>query len=248
MSLARNTLLYLPAQVVGPVAQFVVTVLWTHLVAPSAFGVVTFVMAAQELTGGLGLVWWSIFVIRFQGRYAGPEAAPFKRMDSKVVLAAVMLQCALAAPALLMIGAPLSLGLVVASAGYLATRTLLNHYSEWSRARHKFAVYTFAQLGGQLAGAALSLLAALKFGSEPAAILAGLALGQGAVLLVVTRALGVPWIGAGFDSAVFLSAWRYGLPLVASGVLTWVATNFARLAVQYALGPDAFGVFSAGWG
>ena len=48
MSLARNTLLYMPAQVIGPLAQFAATVAWTHYVAPSAFGIVTFVMSPSD--------------------------------------------------------------------------------------------------------------------------------------------------------------------------------------------------------
>ena len=46
-SLLRNTLFYLPAQFLGPLVQFAVVVIWTHLLDPAAFGVVTFVVAAQ---------------------------------------------------------------------------------------------------------------------------------------------------------------------------------------------------------
>src|SRR5579863_2683182 len=146
MSLARHTLLYMPAQVVGPLAQFVATVAWTHYVAPSAFGVVTFVIAAQDMTSVLGIMWWSLFVVRFQSRYAGDEALKFRRMDSRLAAIAALVQAALAIPALAAIGAPLSPGLVVATFAFLATRTLTNHYSEWARARHAIAIYSIAQM------------------------------------------------------------------------------------------------------
>ncbi|MBV8663029.1 MAG: lipopolysaccharide biosynthesis protein, partial [Hyphomicrobiales bacterium] len=65
-TLLRNTLLYLPAQLLGPALQFAATVIWTHLFDPAVFGCVTFVVAVQELTGGLGLGWWSVYMLRFR--------------------------------------------------------------------------------------------------------------------------------------------------------------------------------------
>ena len=49
-SLLRNTLLYIPAQVFAPLLQFLVTVIWTHLFDPAAFGLITFVVAAPKTT------------------------------------------------------------------------------------------------------------------------------------------------------------------------------------------------------
>ena len=248
MSLARNTLLYMPAQVIGPLAQFAATVAWTHYVAPSAFGIVTFVIAAQDMTSVLGIVWWSMFVVRFQSRYAGDEDVKFRSMDSRMVAVAALFQALLSVPALAAIGAPLSPGLVAATFAFLATRTLTNHYSEWARARHAIAVYTLGQLAAPLLAAALSLAGAVAFGGDPAVVLGAMALGQGAALLAVMALLRTPLPARAFDMGILKAAWRYGLPLVASGVLLWVATNVARLAVQYALGADMVGTFSAGWG
>ena len=248
MSLARNTLLYMPAQVIGPLAQFAATVAWTHYIAPSAFGVVTFVIAAQDMTSVLGIVWWSMFVVRFQSRYAGDDAVKFRRMDSRVAALAALLQALLAAPALAAIGAPPSPGLVAATFAFLATRTLMNHYSEWARARHAIAIYSLAQLAAPLLAAALSLAAAVAFGGDPATVLGAMALGQGAALVAVMALLRTPSPAPAFDMDILRAAWRYGLPLVASGVLVWIGTNVARLAVQYALGADMVGTFSAGWG
>jgi len=73
--LLRNTLLYMPAQLFAPLLQFVVTVVWTHLFDPAVYGVVAFVIAAQELTGGIGLAWWSVYLLRFRQQYA--DAARF---------------------------------------------------------------------------------------------------------------------------------------------------------------------------
>ena len=80
-SLLKNTLLYMPAQLLGPLLQFGVTIIWTHLLAPADFGVVTFVVASQEIVALIGIAWWSIFVVRFQKRYAEGDARRFRTME-----------------------------------------------------------------------------------------------------------------------------------------------------------------------
>src|SRR5271154_2034170 len=98
LSLARSTLLYMPAQMFGPMFLFATTVIWTHLLNPASFGVVTFVVAAQELTALVTLTWWSIFVVRFQGRFADSERLRLRAMDARIVVCSVALQAVMAAP------------------------------------------------------------------------------------------------------------------------------------------------------
>ena len=142
--LLRNTLLYLPAQLFAPLLQFIVTVVWTHLFDPAVYGVVAFVVAAQELTGGLGLAWWSVYLLRFRQRHA--DAARFAAMDARVVAGGVASQVAFAAPTLALVGLAPSPHLFAATAAYLASRAALNHYGEVARSNHRIGVYTLAQL------------------------------------------------------------------------------------------------------
>src|SRR5271168_2700854 len=174
--LLRNTLLYLPAQLLGPMLQFVVTVIWTHLFDPAVFGCVTFIVATQELTGGLGLGWWSVYMLRFRKGYA--DTNRFRAMDARVVACGAGVQAIFAIPALLMVGARPDPTLVGATAVYLATRTVLNHYGELARSDHRIGVYTMAQLAAPVAGSGLSILATLAFGADPAIALAAMAAGQ----------------------------------------------------------------------
>ena len=58
--LLRNTLLYLPAQVVGPLFQLISVVVWTHIVGESPLGIVTLVTATHELLQTVFLYWWSM--------------------------------------------------------------------------------------------------------------------------------------------------------------------------------------------
>ena len=56
--LIRQTFLYLPAQLIGPLFQFIAAVVWTHWLMPDAYGVLTFIFAAQELAYILCNGWW----------------------------------------------------------------------------------------------------------------------------------------------------------------------------------------------
>jgi len=247
-SLARNTLLYLPAQLLGPMFQFAVTVIWTHLLGPAGFGVVTFVVAAQEITGLAGLSWWSIFVVRFQQRFVGPDGMRFRAMDSRMVAFGSLCQIVLAAPTLLLIGASPNLPLVSATAAYLATRTALAHYSEWARSDHRIGVYTLAQFAAPVMGSGLSVVAALLLGADPAIALAAMAIGQAIGLaLVLTRLRAWPRFGR-LDRDVLADALRYGLPLVVSGGFAWAGANGIRVLVEMHDGIAGVGIFSAGWG
>lgn len=247
-SLARSTLLYLPAQIFGPMLLFGATVIWTHLLDPASFGVVTFVVAAQELTALLGLTWWSIFVVRFQGRFADAERVRFRAMDARVVACSAAVQAVTAAPALMLIGVTPRAGILIATTAFLATRTALGHYCEWARAENRIGIYTIAQLGAPFLGSGLSILAVLAFGSEPSVALAAMAMGQAIALAAAMKGLRAwPRLGT-FDAELFASARRYGLPLLASGILSWAAVNGIRVLVEAKQGIVEVGLFSAGWG
>jgi len=248
LSLARSTLLYLPAQMFGPMFLFATTVIWTHLLGPASFGVVTFVVAAQELTALVGLTWWSIFVIRFQGRFADAERVRFRAMDARIVACSVVCQAVMAAPTLLLIGVSPRPGIFLATTAFLATRTAVAHYSEWARAQHHIGIYTIAQLAAPVIGSVLSVLAVLAFGADPAVALAAMTVGQMIGLAAVMRGLRVwPRLGT-FDAELFVQARRYGLPLLASGILSWIAVNGIRVIIEAKDGIIGVGIFSAGWG
>ena len=43
--LLKQTLLYLPAQIVGPAFQFMAVIVWTYWLTPEAYGVVALLLA-----------------------------------------------------------------------------------------------------------------------------------------------------------------------------------------------------------
>lgn len=246
--LLRNTLLYLPAQFFPPAVQFATTVAWTYLLDPASYGVVTFVIAAQEITAYIGVTPWSLYVLRFHPRFVESDAERFRLMDNRMALYAALLQVILSAPILATLGAAANGSIFWATAAYLTTRTLLMHYGEWARAEHRIGPYTVAQLIGTGAGAGLSIVAILLLGPFPAVALAAQALGQLVALALLCRQIGIRFRLGKFDTAIFAEVRRYGIPLIFGGVFGWGAGNAIRVLVQYFEGPVALGLMSVGWG
>ena len=247
-TLLKSTLLYMPAQLLGPLVQFVVVVTWTHLLDPATFGVVTFVVAAQELTALIGLIWWSLYVLRFRQRFLGAEADRFRAMDSRMVISGALAQAIFAPLCLLSIGVDPNIPAVLAATSYLVARLALVHYSEWARSEHRIAAYSIAQLAGPILGSGLSIVSILQFGPSPAVALSAMAAGQAVGAVGLMAALGVRLRFGVFDRSIFLDARRYGLPLVVSGLFAWAAINGVRILVQAGAGVVGVGLLSAGWG
>ena len=63
--LFRHTLLYLPAQIIGPLFLLISVVVWTHVASDSTLGVITLITASHELLQTVFLAWWSQYALRF---------------------------------------------------------------------------------------------------------------------------------------------------------------------------------------
>ena len=105
--LLKHTLLYLPAQFVGPLFQLLAMIVWTHVVDEHTLGVITLITATHELLQIGFLAWWSQYALRFLGRYQNVNDAPrFYRTENAVLLASVALQSAAIIVILLLVIAP----------------------------------------------------------------------------------------------------------------------------------------------
>jgi O-antigen/teichoic acid export membrane protein len=248
--LLKNTLLYLPAQVIGPLAQLVAMIVWTHLVDEPTLGVITLVTATHELMQIVFLAWWSQYALRFLGRYRDDkDAARFHRTENAVLFVSCVLQSGVVLIILFRVIAPeAGTSLAAATVAYVATRTLNLYFGERARARHQVAVYTIQQIVGPLFGFLIGLLLIRLVGRSAEWPLAGYAIAQLAAALVV-----LPWIGCGrglwpLDREIVDHALRYGIPLIVGGALGWIGLNASRFVVNEAMGVAAAGLFAVGYG
>ncbi len=245
--LFRQTLLYLPAQVIGPLAQFVAAIAWTYFLAPAALGVFAIVVAVQELVLLVTLSWWSSYTLRYFSGQDPARRLAHDRFEVVVHLAAALLQVAaiVLVLALVMDDAP-SASLIVAALAYALTRNLTSHYVDRCIASFATVPFTILQVCGPLLGLLIGLIL-VKSSPTPEAILWGYAVAQvvGLAVAIAMRPLST-WRPA-VDRTLFVAAFSYGMPLLASNLLSWAAVHGIRFIAEFELDAAAVGLVTVGW-
>jgi len=248
--LLRHTLLYLPAQIVGPLFQLIAMIVWTHVVDEHTLGVITLVTATHELLQIAFLTWWSQYALRFFGRYQDRgEALRFYRTENAILLVSVVLQSIIIVTVLLVVIAPgANTGLLVATVGYVITRTLNLYIGERARVRHQIGIYSIQQIVGPAAGFVVGLILIELIGQSAEWPLAGYAVAQ-----LVAAVIVLPKIGYGrsfwpLDREIVNHALHYGIPIVIGGALGWIGINASRFIINDMMGVAAAGLFAVGYG
>ncbi|HLZ01626.1 MAG TPA: polysaccharide biosynthesis C-terminal domain-containing protein [Bradyrhizobium sp.] len=248
--LIRHTLLYLPAQIVGPLFQLISVIVWTHVVDEHTLGVITLVTATHELLQIAFLAWWSQYALRFLGRYHDTgEVQRFHQTENSLLLASVLVQSLIVVAVLLLVIAPDgNAGLLVATVGYVITRTLNLYVGDRARVDHQVWVYTIQQIVGPAVGFVIGLLLIKLLGHSAEWPLAGYALAQLAAVVVVLPVIGHSRSIWAPDRAIVNHALKYGIPLIIGGAFGWVGLNASRFIVNDVLGVGATGLFAVGYG
>lgn len=248
--LLRHTLLYLPAQFVGPLFQLLAMIVWTHVVDEHTLGVITLITATHELLQIGFLAWWSQYALRFLGRYQDANDAPrFYRTENVVLLISIALQCAAVIGILLLVIAPdARWDLLLAAVAYVMTRSLNLYIGERARAQQQIWIYTVQQVLGPSVGFIAGLILIRFLGQSAEWPLIGYAVAQLTAAVIV-----LPRIRCGFrfwpiDREIVVHALRYGFPLVVGGALGWVGLNASRFIVNQMSGVAAAGLFAVGYG
>lgn len=241
--LLSQTLRYLPAQLIGPLAQFGALIAWTHLLPPTSYGLVALVFAMQDLAYLTCLSWWSQYILRYLPVVARDGAG----IDAEAVVLLVCsgLQMPIAVLSLVWTGTELNAPILLATGAFTLSRSLTTYLGERARTTGHIFVYTVAQTVGPVAGLGLGLLL-IRLWSGAVPILAGFAIAQIAALPWIAKRLGLRWRLGGW-LAVLRPALRYGFPLLAAGGFGWLSLNGIRFVVEAHGGLGDVGLFSVGW-
>ncbi len=246
--LYRQTLLYLPAQVVGPIAQLVSALIWTHYLSPAEMGIFALIVASQELVYLGTLFWFSLYTLRYAG--SGTEgSAHAEFLETEVyVLAGSSVAAALAVLTLpLWIDGEWTADLFLATAAYVVTRGLATHLADRARAQHDTLTYSILQISWPVIGLALGIALTPVFEHGTVAVLTGYALAQAGAIVIGAARLGIGSRKGTFSREKVCTAIAYGLPLVFGAMLIWVAANGVRFIVNASEGAAAVGLITVGW-
>ncbi|MDX2306626.1 MAG: lipopolysaccharide biosynthesis protein [Hyphomicrobium sp.] len=247
--LFRQTLLYLPAQVLGPLFQFISIVAWTHALSPIEMGVFALVVAVQEFAYTATTFWFSLYTQRYHD--PGADAETRRRfLDTELGV----LACASLATAAVVLLLPVVTSVVwtwplaLATVAYAVSRGLVTHLSDRARTEHDTLTYSVLQITWPVLGLISGWMLAQLVSPTADMVLAGYALAQ-------FVSLGAPLLRLDFGRDPFAysreaiaTALRYGLPLLAGGLFVWVAGNGLRFVVEYRESAAAVGLITVGWG
>ncbi len=246
--LIRQTILYMPAQLFGPLAQFIAAVVWTHWLAPDAYGVLTTIMAAQELAFIGLLSWWSAYTLRFLGGQESVSNIAFQKSENTILWISAAAQAMFGIGTLLVFRLDLTFWLVAWTVLFTVSRCIGTHFSERARARGLILVYTVLQLFGPVAGFGIAYGAVSLVSPTPQSALAGFAIAQILGLLWAWRAMGLTVAISKPDRDQLWKAAVFGFPLIVGGAISWFSSNGIRIVVEQMNGIEALGLMSVGWG
>ncbi|WP_026789952.1 lipopolysaccharide biosynthesis protein [Pleomorphomonas oryzae] len=248
--LIRQTILYLPAQFLSPVAQFLSMMIWTWWLSPTEMSTFVLVTSTQELAYMVSRSWFSFYTLRFLPP-AEDVSGRRRYLETETTLIGLLTLPELAAAALSMHffdgrGDQLTVFLIIAA--YYVTRGLNNHFGERARAQDKIFAYTLLLTSGPVGGLVAGLFTTNIFGASAGELLLAYAAMQ-----VVGTAVALPMIGASFriarlDLAILKHAILNGGPMLAVNGIGWFGENGIRYVVDQIGGSAAFGLMAVGWG
>lgn len=247
--LIRQTLSYLPSQLLGPLMQFAAVIALTHYLSPADYGLTMLIFTSQELIFLATLSWWTFYMLRYGGSFTSDaDRARFRATEASVLLGATLLQMAAALVLIYISTGGLSPRFVIAAAAFVVTRSFLGFLSERARAEVRIRDFSFIQILAPFGGLCLSVLAMQFEGPRPGWVLAAFALVQGVVGLVIGWRMGVFARPGLPDRDILRASLKFGIVMILSGVLVWVSANLIRFVVQHMGGAEALGLLSVGWG
>ncbi|MGQ0672234.1 MAG: lipopolysaccharide biosynthesis protein [Hyphomicrobium sp.] len=247
--LIRQTILYIPAQVVGPLFQFAAVVAWTHFLLPHELGVFALVAAAQELAHAAVLFWFSLYTMRYYDS-AGGSANRTSYLDTEsavLISATVMTAVGLLILPLIVEGA-WTWQLEAATVFYAVTRGAVAQYSDRARAEHDTLTYSVLQICWPVLGLFLGVLFLYTFEGGTVSVLLGYGVAQAISIVIAFYRLGIGRHPERASTEAVGKALSYGLPLVFGAILVWVANNGIRFVVEHEAGAAAVGLLTVGWG
>lgn len=247
--LYRQTLLYLPAQILGPVFQLISMVAWTHFLPPAEMGVFALLTAAQELIFVGTTSWLSLYAVRYWDP-AADEAARTRYLDTETAGLIAASAISLAAVWLLTftIDAVWTPALYATAAAYTLSRGLATHLSDRARAEHDTLTYSVLQIFWPVLGFVFGLFLVTVFPPTAATLLAGYAAAQVLALAIAMMRMRFGHHPLSLSRDVLRAAVTYGLPLLIGGAIIWFANNGLRFIVEGARGAYAVGLVTVGWG
>lgn len=245
----RRLLGYFPASLVGGLASFGAVFALTRLLSPAEYGFYALALTTMGVVYTISVTWAEAAAYRFSAaaRDAAAQADHIRTILALLVISATLGLALMACVIALTQDAMLRSALLAATAA-MTFMPLVNAAQEMSRAHQRVARYTTLRVIQDICAFAIGTALAWQTGLGPAApfvglasVLAMLAAIEGARLWRASR-------GGHFDRTRIRPYLTYGLPVALALALNIALDAGDRFLIALFLGPEAVGVYAAGYG
>ncbi|MGE0855583.1 MAG: hypothetical protein AB7L18_05790, partial [Hyphomicrobiaceae bacterium] len=145
--LIKQTLLYLPAQLVGPIFQLVSVIAWTHFLTPERMGVFALVMATQELAYIATMFWFTLYTMRyFDSAATAEDRQRFLQTESMMMAVSTAASVIIVAALVATVETEWTVSLVLAALSCIMTRAIITQLTDRARTAHDTLTYSILQI------------------------------------------------------------------------------------------------------
>lgn len=240
---------YLPASLASGLASFGGVYVYTRLLGPHDYGLYALCLTAMGLVYTLSVTWAEASAYRFTAEAESWGDMPDHiRTSFGLGLTSAALGLVVMGIALPFIAEPGLRWGVIAAMAVMAATPIVNMAQEMSRARGAVSRWSAVRMTQDIGAFALGTFLAWRAGLGPAAPLAGLACVLTLLALVEGLRLWRASSGGRFRRESVQRYFRYGYPVALSLVLAIALDTGDRLLIALYLGPEAVGVYAAGYG
>jgi len=240
---------YFPASLAGGLASFGAVFALTRLLSPADYGFYALALTTMGIIYTLTVTWAEAAAYRFAGEASAKSQMPNHIRTVMVLLAAsagVAVAVMLVAVSLA-IAPALKLALCVAGATMILA-PIVNAAQEMNRALERVSRYSALRVAQDVGAFAIGTLLAWRTGLGPAAPFAGLASVLAVLAVIEGSRLWRESRGGQFEQARVRPYLAYGVPIAVALGLNIALDAGDRFLIALFLGPEAVGVYAAGYG
>lgn len=240
---------YFPASLAGGLASFGAVFVLTRLLTPAEYGFYALALTTMGVVYTLSITWAEAAAYRFSGAaHAKGETPDHIRTVMALLAASSALGVALMSVGILIATDPTLKMALAAAMTVMVLQPLVNTAQEMNRAQQRVARYSTLRIVQDIGAFALGSFLAWRTGLGPASPFVGLASVLALLAAIEGTRLWRESRGGHFQPARVKPYLAYGLPVAFALALNIALDAGDRFLIALFLGPEAVGVYAAGYG
>lgn len=240
---------YFPASLAGGLASFGAVYALTRLLSPADYGFYALALTTMGIVYTLSVTWAEAAAYRFAGA-AQTEVTRANHIRTIMALlaASAALAIAMMSAAILIASDPVLRMALTAAMTTMVLAPLVNAAQEMNRAQQRVTRYSTLRVIQDLGAFAVGTFLAWRTGLGPAAPFVGLASVLALLAVIEGSRLWRESRGGRFDRTRVKPYLAYGVPVALALSLNIALDAGDRFLIALLLGPEAVGIYAAGYG